>query len=83
MTTAIVYYSQHHGNTKKLLDAIKAADSSVELIDVNASTAADLSSYDRIGFAEAIASSISMGLLCLDRQNLSASTSSSLEELSL
>ena len=23
MKTAIVYYSQHHGNTKKLLDAIK------------------------------------------------------------
>ena len=23
MSTAIVYYSQHHGNTKKLLDAIK------------------------------------------------------------
>jgi flavodoxin len=22
MKTAIVYYSQHHGNTKKLLDAI-------------------------------------------------------------
>lgn len=48
MKTAIVYYSQHHGNTKKLLDAIKAADPSVELIDVVASPSADLSSYDRI-----------------------------------
>ena len=34
MTTAIVYCSQHHGNTKKLLDAIKAAAPSVNLIDV-------------------------------------------------
>ena len=34
MTTAIVYYSKHHGNTKKLLDAIKKADPAVELIDV-------------------------------------------------
>ena len=32
MKTAIAYYSQHHGNTKKLLDAIKAADSTVELM---------------------------------------------------
>ena len=34
MSTAIIYYSEHHGNTKKLLDAIKAADPAVELIDV-------------------------------------------------
>lgn len=54
MTTAIVYYSQHHGNTKKLLDAIKAADPSVELIDVVASPSADLSSYDRIGFVSGV-----------------------------
>jgi flavodoxin len=27
MKTAIVYYSQHHGNTKKLLDAIKITTS--------------------------------------------------------
>lgn len=54
MTTAIVYYSQHHGNTKKLLDAIKAADPSVVLIDVVGSPDTDLSSYDRIGFASGI-----------------------------
>lgn len=54
MTTAIVYYSQHHGNTKKLLDAIQAADPSVVLIDVTAQPTADLSSYDRIGFASGI-----------------------------
>lgn len=53
MTTAIIYYSQHHGNTKKLLDAICAADPGVELIDVTAG-AKDLSKYDRIGIASGI-----------------------------
>lgn len=53
MTTAIVYYSQHHGNTRKLLDAIKAAED-VTLIDVTAASDTDLSGYDRIGFASGI-----------------------------
>ena len=53
MTTAIVYYSQHHGNTKKLLDAIAAADD-VTLIDVTTNPTADLSSFDLIGFASGI-----------------------------
>ena len=53
MKTAIVYYSQHHGNTKKLLDAI-AATENVTLIDVTAQPTADLSDYDRIGFASGI-----------------------------
>ncbi len=54
MNTAIVFYSQHHGNTKKLLDAIKNADPSVELIDVTAQPTADLSAYDRVGFASGV-----------------------------
>ncbi|MBQ9878970.1 MAG: flavodoxin [Clostridia bacterium] len=54
MTTAIVYYSKHHGNTKKLLDAIAAEDSSVTLIDVTEQPDADLSSFDRIGLASGI-----------------------------
>ncbi len=53
MKTAIVYYSQHHGNTKKLLDAI-AAEAEVTLIDVTAAGTADLSSFDRSGFASGI-----------------------------
>jgi flavodoxin len=52
MSTAIVYYSKHHGNTKKLLDAIAAAEE-VTLIDVT-TPAADLTSFDRIGFASGI-----------------------------
>lgn len=54
MTTAIVYYSQHHGNTKKLLDAIRAEDPSVVLIDVMGPQTTDLSAFDRIGFASGI-----------------------------
>ena len=53
MKTAIAYYSKHHGNTKKLLDAI-AATEEVDLIDVTAAKTADLSGYDRIGFASGI-----------------------------
>ena len=54
MKTAIVYYSKHHGNTKKLLDAIAAADENVTLIDVTERPDEDISSFDRIGFASGI-----------------------------
>ncbi len=54
MSTAIVYYSRHHGNTKKLLDAVAAADASVTLIDVTEQPDADLTAFDRIGFASGI-----------------------------
>lgn len=53
MKTAIVYYSKHHGNTKKLLDAI-AEKHEVTLIDVTDNPTIDLSAYDRIGFASGI-----------------------------
>ncbi len=53
MKTAIVYYSKHHGNTKKLLDAI-SSENEVELIDITANPNADLSEYDRVGFASGI-----------------------------
>ena len=53
MKVAIAYYSQHHGNTKKLLDAIMdLAD--VELINVVECKKEDLSYYDLIGFASGI-----------------------------
>lgn len=54
MTTAIIYYSKHHGNTKKLLDAIAAFDDSVTLIDATEQKDVDLSSFDRIGLASGI-----------------------------
>ncbi|MBO4861803.1 MAG: flavodoxin [Firmicutes bacterium] len=54
MKTCIVYYSKHHGNTKKLVDAIAGADGSVTLIDVTEHPDADLSAFDRIGIASGI-----------------------------
>lgn len=53
MKVAIAYYSRHHGNTRKLLDAIKE-QWDVELIDVVECSEADLSGYDVIGFASGI-----------------------------
>lgn len=53
MKTAIVYYSKHHGNTKKLLDAIADAQE-VTLIDVTAQPNVDLKDFDCIGFASGI-----------------------------
>ena len=54
MNTCIVYYSKHHGNTKKLLDAIAEADGSVVLIDVTQQPDADLSAFERIGLASGV-----------------------------
>ena len=53
MKTAIIYYSKHHGNTKKLLDAIKATNE-IDLIDVTEDTSVELAVYDRIGIASGI-----------------------------
>ena len=53
MKTAIVYYSQHHGNTKKLLDAI-AAQEEVILIDITKDKDADITGFARMGFASGI-----------------------------
>lgn len=53
MTTAIIYYSKHHENTKKVLEAI-ACKHDVTLIDASSTSSFDLSSYDRIGFASGI-----------------------------
>lgn len=48
MKTAIVYYSQHHGNTKKLIDAI-AEEHEVTLIDVTKDGDVDLSQFKLVG----------------------------------
>lgn len=53
MKTAIIYYSKHHGNTKKVLDAI-ASKNEVTLINVLENPTTDLSEYDCIGFASGI-----------------------------
>ena len=53
MKTAVVYYSRHHGNTKKVLDAI-AQKFDITFIDASKTESADLGEYDLIGFASGI-----------------------------
>lgn len=53
MKTAIVYYSKHHGNTKKLIDAI-AQKYEITMIDAVEQPEAELSAYDMVGFASGI-----------------------------
>lgn len=53
MKIAIVYYSRHHANTKKLIDAIAKAHH-VTLIDAVDQPDADLSRYEMVGFASGI-----------------------------
>lgn len=53
MKTVIVYFSKHHGNTKKLAEAI-AEKYPVELIDLAKQSGPDVSGYDRIGLASGI-----------------------------
>ena len=54
MKTAIVYASVHHGNTKKLVEAIAAQAEGVTLIDAAKTKEIDLKDYDVIGFASGI-----------------------------
>lgn len=53
MKTVICYYSRHHGNTLKVLEAI-AQQGDVDLIDVNTRQSVRLEEYDCIGFASGI-----------------------------
>jgi flavodoxin len=50
---AIVYRSVHHGNTKKLLDAIAEA-CAVDLLDVTEAEKTDLTKYSAVGFASGV-----------------------------
>lgn len=54
MKTIIIYESTHHGNTKKLVDAI-AGKYDVETADLKDAGNIKLSEYGRIGFASGIA----------------------------
>jgi hypothetical protein len=51
--TAIVYRSPHHGNTKKLLDAIVKAHPEVTLIEAGEAPF-DPAGYDAVGFASGV-----------------------------
>lgn len=50
---AVVYHSEHHGNTKKLLEGI-AADYPIDLFDVKDADTGGLSKYRAVGFASGI-----------------------------
>lgn len=50
MKTAILYVSIHHGNTKKVAEAM-AEELSADLFDLNKTDNINLSSYDCIGLA--------------------------------
>ena len=53
MKTAVVYCSCHHGNTKKVLDAI-AQNTDMTLINAAEAGSTPLDGYDLIGFASGI-----------------------------
>ena len=53
MKTAVCYYSRHHGNTRKVLEAM-AEEGDVTLIDVTARQAVRLEDYGCVGFASGI-----------------------------
>lgn len=53
MKTAICYYSRHHGNTLKVLQAMADAGE-IDLIDVTKQKAASLADYGCVGFASGI-----------------------------
>ena len=67
MKTAVVYYSRHHGNTKKVLDAI-AQKFDITFIDASKTESADLGEYDLIGFASGIYYSSSIRASCNSRR---------------
>lgn len=53
MKTAVCYYSRHHGNTLRVLEAMTAGDG-IELIDASARKDVSLEGYDLVGFASGI-----------------------------
>lgn len=54
MKTAIVYVSTHHGNTKKLIDAL-SEKYDITVIDGVKEHDYDLTEFERIGFASGVA----------------------------
>lgn len=54
MKSIIIYESTHHGNTKRLVEAIAVKDN-VETVSIENAGSLELSGYDRIGLASGIA----------------------------
>ena len=53
MKTAVCYYSRHHGNTLKILEAM-AGEGNVDLIDVTSRQTVRMEEYDCVGFASGV-----------------------------
>ena len=53
MKSILIYASTHHGNTKKVVDAI-ANEFDIEVVDATRIHEKDLTDYDLIGFASGI-----------------------------
>ena len=74
MKTAICYYSRHHGNTRKVLEAM-AAGSEVDLIDVTDCQDIPWETYACIGFASGIyAFDVHPSVVDVFRQHLPSGT---------
>ena len=70
MKTAICYYSRHHGNTRKVLEAM-AGEGNVDLINVTTRQVVRLEEYDCIGFASGVYfGKVHDGVLAFARQFL-------------
>ena len=54
MKTVIAYISNHHGNTKKIVEKI-AQENNIKLVDILKEKTFDFSEYENIGFASGIA----------------------------
>ena len=64
MKTAICYYSRHHGNTLKVIEAM-AQEGEVDLIDVLSRQVVRLEEYDCIGFASEIGRASCRARVCV------------------
>ena len=53
MKTVLIYASTHHGNTKKVVDAI-SNECEIEIVDATKVHEKDIRDYDLIGFASGI-----------------------------
>lgn len=70
MRTAICYYSRHHGNTRKVLEAM-AREGEMDLIDVTTRQMVQMEEYDCIGFASGVYfGRVHDGVLAFARQYL-------------
>ena len=55
MKIAVIYYSRHHENTKKVLEGMaEGHEEEISLVDVTSHEIPDLADYDAIGFASGI-----------------------------